>query len=245
MIRKGIRITSLMFVFAALIFIIFRSNIRLQSTSFLKKYTAEELKYFGEVGFGDSDRLTKWNKKIQVQILPPFQKADSLEVDKIIDEIRPLIGKIDIVWAREKGNVLINFPRTAEEFNSHRPADLYQEPKGYASATLHLNGNLRKVDIYIMPYLNGKGKWETLRHELCHAVGLMGHSKRRFQEPHLLGVTVFTSFDVYENDLDLPSSLPEAERRAIQLLYEDSLPPNLSRKKFIKAFGEVTKNKTP
>ncbi|MCF2446514.1 hypothetical protein L0657_21335 [Dyadobacter sp. CY345] len=205
----------------------------------MKKYTSEELSYFSEVGFGDSDRLTKWNKKIEVQILPPFQKADSLEVDKIIDELRPLIGKTDIVWVKEKGNVLINFPRTAEEFNSHITADLHQEPKGYASSNLDLNGNLRKVDIYIIPHLNGKGRWETLRHELCHAVGLMGHSKRRFQQPHLLGITAFNSYDVYETDLDLPSSLPAAERRAIALLYEDSLPPNLARKNFIQVIGEI------
>ena len=112
---KGIHKTTLALVVAALIFLIFRNNVKLQSTIFLKKYTNEELSYFSEVGFGDSDRLTKWNKTIQVQILPPFQKADSIEVEKIIDELRPLIGKTDIVWVREKGNVIINFPRTAEE----------------------------------------------------------------------------------------------------------------------------------
>lgn len=242
---KGIHKTTLALVVAALIFFIFRNNVKLQSTIFLKKYTNEELSYFSEVGFGDSDRLTKWNKTIQVQILPPFQKADSIEVEKIIDELRPLIGKTDIVWVREKGNVIINFPRTAEEFNSHRSADLRQEPKGFASPNLDLNGNLRKVEIYIMPYLNGKDRWETLRHEFCHAIGLMGHSKRRFQEPHLLGITVFTSFDVYETDLNLPSSLPDADQSAIKLLYNESLPPNLSRMKFIEAIEEITGNEIP
>jgi hypothetical protein len=86
-----------------------------------------------------------------MQILPPFQKADSIEVEKIIDELRPLIGKTDIVWVREKGNGLINFPRTAEEFNSHRSADLRQAPRGFASPNLDLNGNLRKVEITSYP----------------------------------------------------------------------------------------------
>jgi len=238
MVQNGIRITTLVLVFAGLIFVILRNNVNLQSASFLKKYTTEELSYFSEVGFGDSDRLTKWDKTIQVQILPPCQKADSIEIDKILDELRPLVGKTDIVWVKEQGNLIVNFPGTAEEFNSHRSSDIRQEPKGYASPNLDFKGNLRKVEIYIMPYLNGKGRWETLRHEFCHAMGLMGHSKRTFQEPHLLGITVFTNFDVYETDLDLPSSLPDADQRAIKLLYEDSLPPNLLRKKFIEAIGK-------
>jgi hypothetical protein len=73
----------------------------------------------------------------------------------------------------------------------------------------------------------------------------MGHSKRIFQEPHLLGITVFTSFDVYETDLDLPSSLPDADQSAIKLLYNESLPPNLSRMKFIEAIEEITRNEIP
>ena len=225
-------------VIAALIFIFFKNNVKLQSTGFLKKYTVEEITYFSEVGFGDSDRLMKWNKEIQVQILPPFQKADSIEVDKIVDELKPLVRKVKIVLVKEKGNFLVHFPRTAKEFNSYRQVDSRQEPRGFASPNLDLQGNLRKVEIYIMPYLNGKGRGETLRHEFCHAMGLMGHSKRSFEEPHLLGITVYNNFDVYESDLDSPASLPEAERRAIKLLYDDHLPVNLSRSKFLEAIGK-------
>lgn len=48
MVQKAIHITTLLLVFAALIFTIFRNSVNLQSTDYLKRYTTEDLTYFSD-----------------------------------------------------------------------------------------------------------------------------------------------------------------------------------------------------
>ena len=74
-------------------------------------------------------------------------------------------------------------------------------------------------------------KYEVLRHEFCHALGLMSHSYKVFSSENLLGKTIFSDEKAYEKSIHT-QKIPILDKMAIQFLYNRVLSLNYSKKEF-------------
>lgn len=195
----------------------------------LRQYSADELLYFKDIAFGYPDRIKKWNRPVNVTIIGSSSREDHQEIEKVVAELAGVLGSEKIRFSPVNGNLRIHFPKTTHEFENQEPDRLNWG--GYAQPTMSFFNTINQVDIYISPDVKGKHRFSAIRHEFCHAMGLWGHSKRRYTDGRLLGIWAVT-LDSYESSTRLPVRLSEADCRVLQLLYEDELPAGLSQSDF-------------
>lgn len=191
-------------------------------------YAEDELRYFDEVAFRD-DRLYRWRRPIELSVTG---KDPALEpvLDLMIRDVRPLLGNLTIRKA-EKGNLVIHQPHELAQYASRYtlPGPL---PLGYAVPQF-AGTELTRVDIYIHPLLLPDKREEVLRHELCHALGLLQHATTLYAGQGLLSPPSVTR----EKRRPGQALLSRLDRAAIRLLYDARLRPGLSRSDFRRKTG--------
>lgn len=191
-------------------------------------YTKTELKYFEEVAFR-GDRLYRWRQPIRVSIAGDQAKFASPQLAEIIEEIAPLLDGTAISNS-EGGNFVIHYSPTLEEYtNNYAPGG--RLPLGYAKPKF-TSTEIVFVEIYLHPLLLPAKKIEVLKHEICHALGLLQHATTPYLEENLLGTPVRNT----NQTIDHPS-FSRLDRAAIRLLYDQRLRPNLSKKDFLRKTG--------
>lgn len=201
------------------------------SWQFLKEYPKEDVLYFRDIAFGRSDEITRWNGDIKIQIIGDRTFQDSIDLEQAIEELREFLTNRKISIVNRMGNAFINFPMNDEKFTSYLEPDK-PIPRGFTNTILDPFGNLIMARVFINPSLKGLNRKQTLRHELCHAMGLSNHSLKVFKEPHLLGVTGYDFDDIVVDNPTPFTKFPEADRNAIRILYNPSLPEGTSKSEF-------------
>lgn len=215
-----------------MLFLYWKSN-DVTPTTNLHQYSEEQLLYFSDVAFGYPDKIKKWNKKVVVKIVGPCTEDDKIEVLNIIQEISAIIGKDKINFGLKDANVFVYFPNLQQDFEREKRGELNIDVNGFTFSTFSFSGYLKEVKLYISPALKGKWRNRILRHEFCHALGLSGHSKKAYKEEHLLGVRLYDSLEAAEKDELTAATIPEPDKMAIKLLYDNSIPNGLKRSKFV------------
>ena len=214
------------------IFYLFIDPIELSSEEFLTRYSKNELLYFRDIGFGYPDKIKRWNQPIRVTIARPYTTVDQAEVKEVIRELSTIRGLPAITLVGHSGNLTVHFPTSIDDFNSNRNNDPRTEPLGYTTPVMSFSNHVKSVHLFISPIADERSKKRILRHEFCHALGLWGHSKRSFPGPHLLGITNYESIAAYEIASEQQVTMSEADRKALQLLYESDMPNHLGQATF-------------
>ena len=200
----------------------------------LDGYTSEDLSYFTDIAFCFPDKIKKWRGPIFVGISGPCNREDSLEVTKIVSELAEVMGHQKIQYRPFDANIHVHFPTSASEFLNKNKGDSKYNSLGFTQpGFLFFSNYVSGADVYINPILKGTSRKTTLRHEFCHAVGLWGHSRKPYPTGHLLGFKVFSSIEDYENADTIAAVIPEADRKAIRLLYQDALQCGLKKSTFV------------
>ncbi len=200
------------------------------------KQTDEVLLYFYSVAFReDNQRIMKWKNPITVQLIKPFNQKDSVDVNKLINELIE-IG-IPIKMVDHMGNLKLFLPENEIEYyklqkvkNPDEKRDIY----GFVSyGRMGINGEIKSAEIVINPTSNRDHKRErTIRHEFMHALGLSNHTKIFFNSTNLLGAYNFKSIEEFEKNDD--SYVPNLDKAALKILYSKELPSFLRKKDFKK-----------
>ncbi|QKZ14693.1 hypothetical protein [Spirosoma sp. KUDC1026] len=197
------------------------------------QYSNEQLSYFSDVAFGYPDKIKKWDEKIAVTIVGACSEADRLEVQTIVREIAAIIGNDKIELVSDQANVFVYFPTLQQDFEREKQGTLGIDVNGFMYPTFSFSDRLTKVKLYVSPALKGRYRGRVLRHEFCHALGLSGHSKKVYKEDHLLAVRFYGSLEEAEEVDSTPAVIPEADIKAIKLLYDNSIPNGLKRSTFL------------
>ncbi|HEY0895021.1 MAG TPA: hypothetical protein VGE15_00585 [Sphingobacteriaceae bacterium] len=191
-------------------------------------YARDELRYFEEVAFRN-DRLYRWRSPIGISTRGSDPVVDPV-LEQMIREVQPLLGDLGI-RVTENGNLVVHHPATVAAY-----ADRYTQPGplplGYAVPWFS-GTELTHVDIYIHPLLVPAKRTQVLKHEICHALGLLQHTTTVYSEEGLLGPPS-TSRKKQKPGQPLLSRL---DRAAIRLLYDSRLRHDLSRKDFRRKTG--------
>ncbi len=191
-------------------------------------YTRDELRYFEEVAFRN-ERLYRWRKPIGISTQGSDPVVDPV-LDQVIREVQPLLGDLGIRQT-EQGNLIIHHPATVAAY-----ADRYTQtgplPLGYAVPRFS-GTELTHVDIFIHPLLIPSKRTQVLKHEICHALGLLQHTTTLYPDGGLLGPPSATGNDPKPGQ----PLLSRLDRAAIRLLYDSRLRHDLSRKDFLRKTG--------
>ncbi|HEY0898119.1 MAG TPA: hypothetical protein VGD90_02250 [Sphingobacteriaceae bacterium] len=191
-------------------------------------YAKDELQYFEEVAFRD-DRLYRWRRPIVITQEGANNKSAAPVLERMINEVQPLLGDLSISLQSGRGNLIIHHPAIVADY-ARRYSEAGPLPLGYAIPQL-LGSEITHVDIYLHPLLLPEKREEVLKHEICHALGLLQHTSTPYPEYNLLGI---------------PASLPQVkdktshpyfsrlDKAALRLLYDKRLRPNFSKRDFLR-----------
>lgn len=211
-----------------------------QSTSweFLKKYPKEDVLYFRDIAFGNTNRIVKWEGDIRIQIVGYCTENDSADLRSCIEELKQIFTDREVHLVDDAGDTFVRFTKNEGQFNPF--VELGKPiPAGFTNTSLNFLGQLTRSSIFIRWNLEALNKRETLRHELCHAVGLLSHCQRPFKTPHLLGVTNYDFEQILDGNPEPFTKFPEADRNAIKILYEPLLLEGTSKKEFNMALKKL------
>lgn len=188
-------------------------------------FARDELQYFEEVAFRN-DRLYRWRQPIVVSQDGSAPRQSSLMLNQMIHEVQPLLGDLSITINSAEGNLIIHHPARVADYASRYP-EAGPLPLGYAIPRLS-DSEITHVDIYLHPLLLADKKEEVLKHEICHALGLLQHSTTPYPEYNLLGIRALVKG---KNSYPFFSRLDKA---ALRLLYDKRLRPNFSKRDFLR-----------
>jgi hypothetical protein len=189
------------------------------------EYKKDELKYFEDVAFQD-DRLWRWRKPIEISAIGADPAMQTV-LDGIIREVKPLLGDIPIT-RQEAGNILIHYPETLSAYASNYLTS-GPLPLGYALPKMS-GSELVRVDVYIHPLLVSAKKEQVLKHEICHALGLLQHSNTLYAEDGLLAMQ--STAKVPQNEVH--PGLSRLDRAAIRLLYDPRIGRDFTKSEFLR-----------
>ena len=202
-----------------------------RSTPYNSFFDREVVHYFGETAFYKNAWLSRWEKPILVEFTGNYSSVDHDKVLQLIDEIRPELGNIPIQFVKANGNFIIHFEDNLSNFENNIAFKNDKVPFGFMRPTLNKRHEFLKADLYIHPSLVNQKKYQVLRHEFCHALGLMSHSYKVFSSENLLGKTIFSDEKAYEKSLHA-QKIPILDKMAIQFLYKRVLSLDYSKKEF-------------
>lgn len=190
-------------------------------------FTKSDLEYFYELTFQNeikakSVRLKKWNKDIEIGLIGEYTKEDSLEVNKIVNELNEIINTVNIkVTTFKNSNLKMHFT-SYEEFEKHcKYASI--GTYGFFRIKNDFTNEITSGLILINKSLSGNDRKSTIRNEISNSLGLINDSYRY----------PASAFQQFENR---NITYAEIDKKVISLLYNYSLPTGLDGKYFKKYF---------
>jgi len=222
------RSNTLLATLALLLCIVF-SMPGCSSKKISSKYSAEEINYFFELAFFDSEhpkviqKLQKWESDISIAVtgdtIPGDQHRISAAIRQFQDLKLPI--RIRLISDTSGANVVLNF-------TSHRnPKD--KEQLGATTITA-IDYVIKEADIEILSdttlttSLNDVTRRSVILHELMHCLGLPGHSNR------------FSNGTLSTN---CNTELEPIDRSVIKLLYETEIPCGYEGKDFEEDHADI------
>lgn len=190
-------------------------------------YTRDELQYFEEVAFRN-DRLYRWRQPIVITQTGLNARESVATLHQLIREVQPLLGDLSIRIHPGTGNLIINQPARVADYALRYPEE-GPLPLGYAIPRFS-GSEIVHVEVYIHPLLLPDKREEVIKHEVCHALGLLQHSLTLYPEYNLLGMPA----SVPSSDNKANPFFSRLDKAALRLLYDKRLRPNFSRKDFLK-----------
>lgn len=197
---------------------------RLKSAACLDQYTPEEMEFFVEVGFQFRNVVCKWEDDILISIEGKATKEDSLVVDRIVEELKPLIYPVAISRTTGVGNLVIKFTNDT----------IYRQLMGFTDTKkLSYRGEISKVEMEIFSKVKGQARQACIRHEFLHALGLT-HPKESNT-----GTLIEPRVEYMENTDNVKlykfSTLDES---SLRILYSNCLPVGLKKETLLKALDQ-------
>lgn len=196
----------------------------------------EEILYFKETAFYNN-WLNRWEKPILVEITGKPSKEDIKQLQTLITEITPYLGYTTIQMVKNNGNLVFHFEADLTEFDENPAFKNDKIPLGFMKPILNKQHQFVKADVYIHPVLIKNKRYEVLRHEFCHSLGLMSHTYQTFESVNLLGKTVFKDIKAYEKSFS-EQTIPTLDKMAIKFLYQEIKLINYNKKDFDKAYSK-------
>lgn len=227
----NIQLVLFLFSFLTLLFPSIKSD---EGTILISERNA----YFLETAFYNQNYLYRWNSSIRVQCVGNYTNTDRQQIISMIDDIKNNLGEINIELVNYGGNLIFHFENDLDHFNINELKN-QQTPFGYMKPQINNNHEILSADIYIHPSLRGAKKFEALRHEFCHSLGLMSHSTRAYYTENLLGKIIFRNTSAY-NYWKSNQHIPLLDKEAIKILYQ----PELSLYSTKQSFERLLKRET-
>ncbi|QEK50446.1 hypothetical protein FYC62_01260 [Pedobacter aquae] len=202
--------------------------ITLPFSIFKHEYSDTELLYFAETTFYKEDSYAKWKKPIKVELAGNYSIEDILIVQEIIKDIKPYLS-VDMSLVKNQGNLKIHFDADTTRYNNRFETLKQNCPLGYMKPTIS-NKQIFNAAIYLHPALIYPKKHEVLRHELLHALGLLGHSNISFKQENMLANIIFKSLQ-HQQEVRYNKAIPLLDKLALYRLYH-SRKSGLKRKNY-------------
>lgn len=190
----------------------------------------EEIHYFSETAFFD-DWLNRWEKPILIEISGKPTKEDIKQLTNLVQEISPFLGNTSIQIVKNNGNLIFHFEFNLSQFDDNPAFKNDKVPLGFMKPVLSKQHQFINADVFIHPAIITTKRYEVLRHEFCHSLGLMSHSYKAFQSANLLGKTVYKNLKDYENSV-FEQNIPNLDKMAIKFLYQNIKTTNYSKRNF-------------
>ncbi|WP_304066171.1 hypothetical protein [Pedobacter glucosidilyticus] len=202
---------------------------------FRHEYSDAELLYFAETAFYKQDSYAKWEHAIRIELTGNYSFEDALAVQEIIKDIEPYLS-IDIDFVKHQGNLKINFDADTNPYHTRFEMLKQKCPLGYMKPTIK-NKQIYNAAIYLHPALIYPKKHEVLRHELLHALGLLGHSNISFKEENLLANIIFKDLQ-HQQEVRENKTIPLLDKLALYKLYH-SKKSGLKKKNYQYLYAKV------
>lgn len=197
----------------------------------LDKYQEENRLLFAELGFenpgGGSKTLTRWRRKINIQVVGEFNASELTEIDFLIEDISKALP-IPIQRVESGGNVKINLhfpdPDWAQGSNTYSQTRFSTYKSGY----------LRAANIEIFSSVEGWIRWHCLRHEFLHALGLDHWIVNQYESSLTLGnkITAERYKKAEEKGETFVYGFTPLDNQMINMLYDDCFEVGLSKQDF-------------
>lgn len=201
----------------------------------IHSFNNEEISYFSETAFYKNSWLSRWEQPIRIQCTGAFTVTDKAKVAEMIADIKPELGNTPIQLVNDNGNLFIHFENDRSNFDDSPDFKNDKVPYGFMKPTLTAQHQFIRADVYIHPALKGNKKYEVLRHEFCHSLGLMSHAGIAYHSENLLGKIIFRSDDEYK-EWKSSKNIPILDKKAIQLLYQNTISLNCTKQQFDKKY---------
>ena len=215
---------------------LFLNSDEVKKTTSLNK---EEISYFKETAFYNN-RLNRWEKPVLIEIKGKPSKEDIKQLTALVKEIAPYLGNTNIQIVKNNGNLVFHFESDLSQFDENPAFKNDKIPLGFMKPVLSKQNQFIKADVFIHPAIIATKRYEVLRHEFCHSLGLMSHSFKAFQSSNLLGKTVYKDLKDYENSLS-EQNIPNLDKMAIKFLYQDIKSTNYSKKDFDRDYSKFAR----
>ncbi|MRX45780.1 hypothetical protein [Pedobacter puniceum] len=199
------------------------------------EYSDTELLYFAETTFYKQDSYAKWQKPIQVELSGIYSLEDALTVQEIIKDIKPYLN-VNISLVKNQGNLKIHFDADTTSYHNRFETLKQNCPLGYMKPTISKK-QIFNAAIYLHPALIYPKKHEVLRHELLHALGLLGHSNISFKQENMLANIIFKSLQ-HQQEVRSNKAIPLLDKLALYRLYH-SKKSVLKRKNYQYLYAKV------
>jgi len=177
----------------------------------LNDFKEDELGYFYELAFGlefqkkEVYNLCLWTRNVNVELLGDYNYEDSIEVDRVIEELNHIIDPIEISIVEKNGNLKIYFIENIL-FNSYCKSTF--NARGYF--VVNWNRFFSSGFILIDKNQSNSVKKHLIREELAQALGLMNDSWKYEESIFYQGNNSVTEFS-------------EMDKKMIALLYNYKL----------------------
>lgn len=192
-------------------------------------FSKSELEYFYELAFKNeitakTIKLKKWDKNIKIGLTGEYVKEDSLEVNKIANELNEIINTVDInTTTFDDSNLKIHFASYQEFDKYHKCATMGTH--GFFLIKNDFSNKITSGIILINKSLKGNDRKSTIRNEISNSLGLINDS---YKYP-------LSAFQQFENK---NITYAEIDKKVISLLYNYSLPLRMDGKYFKECFLE-------
>lgn len=191
---------------------------------FINGLSKNQIDYYLCAGFNKDGKIKKWEKDIIISIDHRFDNEFKEYAKNIISEIDSLIPSISIRISDKNPNVyiLLEEPVTGTE-------GLEQTLFEYL-----ISSKIKESTVWLSPRCSKDRLRFVFCHEFMHSLGF--YDARRFTKVYsLMGAKVFYSVDELENDTKTFYNIPEIDKWAIQIHYNDKVFPGFRRADMINA----------
>jgi len=172
--------------------------------------------YFLDVAFYN-DQIIKWSGPIYVEVRGTLNSKQSAMIDSLVSITKTAIGKDKIARVPVAGNFVIHFTKTLKEYQAMYTEDLFDVPLGYAKTFQYADKSIRETHIFLHPSLLKEKQNQVLKHEWCHALGLLSHTRTPFAEENMLSASLYTTVKPGT------AALPALDREALRYLYNKGI----------------------